>query len=90
MLTTVVYIVTSIVCLITAIVIQRIFFKELQRGASVKEINGIKWFGWAIFIWGLGALVNVVLVEVFTLAYTDRFVIYLGVMTSLLNSLFIS
>lgn len=89
MLTTVVYTVTAIVCIITAVVIQRIFYKELQRGASVRAVDGIMWFGWAIFVWGLGALITLLLVSLFGLTYEDRFVIYLGVVVSLLNSLFI-
>lgn len=87
--TTVVYAVTAIVCLITAVVIQRIFFKELQRGASPKEINGIKWFGWAIFIWGLGALLNLVFEQGLSINSSSRLFIYAGVVVSLLNSLFI-
>ncbi len=89
MLATIVYSVTTLVCLITAVVIQRIFYKELQGGASSKEINGIKWFGWAIFIWGFGALLNMILVSGFGLSYSGRSIIYLGVFISLLNSLFI-
>lgn len=87
--TMVVYSVTAIVCLITAVVIQRIFFKELQRGASPKEINGIKWFGWAIFIWGIGALLNLIFEQGYGVASSSRLVIYAGVVVSLLNSLFI-
>lgn len=89
MLATTVYAVTAIVCLITAVVIQRIFFKELQRGTSSKAIHGIKWFGWAIFIWGFGALFNLIAVAIYGIPATDRFVIYIGVLVSLLNSLFI-
>jgi len=89
MLTIIVHIVTAIVCLITAIVIQRIYYKELQRGASRKAVNGIKWFGLAIFIWGFGALINIVMISGFYIASTSRIIIYLGVVISLLNSLFI-
>ena len=89
MLTIVVYSVTAIVCIITAIVIQRIFFKELKRGASTREINGIRWFGWAIFVWGLGAVLHMLLVFGFGMSYAHKFVTYLGVVTSLLNSFFI-
>ncbi len=87
MLTTTVYTVTAIVCLITAVVIQRIYFKELQRGASLKAVNGIKWFGWAILIWGVGALANLVLGGIFDSNYNGRSIIYLGVLFSLVNSL---
>ncbi len=89
MIATTVYAVTAIVCLITAVVIQRIFFRELQRGTSASAINGIRWFGWAIFIWGFGALFNMVTVSIYHISPTDRFVIYIGVLVSLLNSLFI-
>lgn len=89
MLSTTVYAITAIVCLITAIVIQRIFFKELKRGALPKAVDGIKWFGWAIFIWGVGALLNLLLVSINGMLPTSRFIIYLGVTVSLLNSLFI-
>lgn len=89
MLSTVTYSVTAIVCIITAVVIQRIFYKELQRGASVREINGIKWFGWAIFIWGIGALLQVIMANTLEINYNERSMVYLGVVVSLLNSLFI-
>lgn len=87
LLSTTVYAVTAIVCLITAVVIQRIFFKELERSASPKAVDGIKWFGWAIFIWGLGALLHLILVSIYGVLPTSRFIIYLGVVVSLLNSL---
>ncbi|WP_340203050.1 hypothetical protein [Ascidiimonas sp. W6] len=83
------YSVTALVCLITAFVIQRIYFKEKKRNASQLAINGIKWFGLAIFIWGLGALLNLILVYGFYFSVDDKTIIYLGVVFSLLNSLFI-
>lgn len=89
MLSTTVFAVTAIVCMITAVVIQRIYYKELQKGASRKAINGIKWFGWAILIWGIGALSNLILVSALGLDSSSKLVIYLGVVVSLLNSLFI-
>ena len=81
--------VTAIVCLISAIVIQRIFIKERRIGSSEKAICGIKWFGLAIFVWGLGSLINLVLVTFFDLSPSDKNLIYLGVAVSLANSLFI-
>lgn len=87
MLTTIVHIVTAIVCLITAVVIQRIYYKELQRGASHKAVNGIKWFGWAIFIWGIGSLINLLLISGLGIPSTSSTIMYLGVVVSLLNSL---
>lgn len=83
------YSVTAIACLITVFVIQRIYFKEKNRNASLVAIQGIKWFGWAIFIWGFGALVNLMLVAGFKFSIDDKIIIYLGVACSLLNSLFI-
>ncbi len=83
------YAITAIVCLITAIVIQRIYKKEKKHVARVTEINGIMWFGFAIFIWGLGAFLNLIVVGYFKGSPDSRFLIYSGVLVSLLNSLFI-
>ena len=83
------YTVTAIVCLISSIVIQRIFIKEKLRGADYKAITGIKWFGLAIFVWGLGALVNLISSTVFDYGGTNKLIIYFGVLVSLSNSLFI-
>ena len=82
------YSITAIVCVIAAFVIQRIFYKEKVRTSS-NIVNGIKWFGLAIFIWGFGALINILLVTVFQLSSSNKIIIYLGVFISLLNSLFI-
>ncbi len=89
MLTTIEYTVTAIVCLISAIVIQRIFSKEKRRGAATNAIEGIKWFGLAIFVWGLGAMVNLILVTWQKWPTTNKMLIYFGVLVSLANSLFI-
>ncbi|NAS32600.1 hypothetical protein GTQ40_16585 [Flavobacteriaceae bacterium R38] len=86
---TIEYIVTALVCLITAFVIQRIFLKERKRKSMPIAINGIKWFGLAIFIWGVGALFNIILILFFKIESDHKFIIYTGVMVSLLNSLFI-
>ena len=83
------YAITAIVCLITAIVIQRIYKKEKKHVARVTEIDGIMWFGFAIFIWGLGAFLNLIVVGYFKGSPDSRFLIYSGVLVSLLNSLFI-
>lgn len=83
------YNVTAIVCLISAIIIQRIFIKELRRGAIKEEIEGIKWFGLAIFVWGLGAFINVICITLFGWESSNIYLIYLGVIISLANSLFI-
>ncbi|MFD2565290.1 helix-turn-helix transcriptional regulator [Aquimarina rubra] len=79
--------VTAIVCLITAFVIQRIYYKEKVKNQSSISINGIKWFGLAIFLWGFGALINIILVELVEIKPTHKAVIYLGVFISLANSL---
>ncbi len=89
MFTTIEYTVTAIVCLISAIVIQRIFSKEKLRGADQNAIQGIKWFGLAIFVWGLGAFINLILVTGLQWSPTNKVLIYLGVLVSLANSLFI-
>ncbi|WP_109298908.1 hypothetical protein [Aquimarina sp. AU474] len=89
MFTTIEYTVTAIVCLISAVVIQRIFSKEKLRRADQKAIEGIKWFGLAIFVWGLGALINLILVTGLQWSSTNKILIYLGVLVSLANSLFI-
>ncbi|PHS07154.1 MAG: hypothetical protein COA88_09150 [Kordia sp.] len=86
---TIVNYVTAIVCIITAFVIQRIYFKEKNRNASVSSLKGIKWFGLAIFSWGLGALVNILLINIFGFEANDKIVVSCGVLFSLLNSLFI-
>ncbi|NQY05348.1 MAG: hypothetical protein HRT68_03845 [Flavobacteriaceae bacterium] len=83
------YYVTAIVCLITAFVIQRIYFKEKIRNAESMSLRGIKWFGLAIFSWGLGALINLILVDGFSIDTNDKLIISLGVFFSLINSLFI-
>lgn len=83
------YAITAIVCLITAIVIQRIYKKEKRNETGAEEIKGILWFGLAIFIWGFGAFLNLIAVFVFEWSPTNKFLIYLGVLISLLNSLFI-
>ncbi|NER15432.1 hypothetical protein GWK08_18405 [Leptobacterium flavescens] len=89
MLNTIEYTVTAIVCLITAFVIQRIYFKEKKRNATAESVKGIKWFGLAIFSWGAGALLNFILVALNGVAADHKFIIYFGVLISLLNSLFI-
>lgn len=81
--------VTAIVCLITAFVIHRIYYKEKKRHASAISLQGIKWFGLAICSWGLGALVNIILTYVFQLEANHKLIISFGVLFSLLNSLFI-
>ena len=81
--------VTAIVCLITAVVIQRIYTKERLWGADPKAIKGIKWFGFAIFVWGLGALLNLIFVSGLQWSPNNKFLIYAGVFVSLANSLFI-
>ncbi|WP_299277588.1 hypothetical protein [uncultured Psychroserpens sp.] len=89
MLSIIEYTVTSIVCIITAIIIQRIFIKEQKRGTSKEAINGIKWFGLAIFVWGLGAVFNSVFTSVLGWSASHKLIIYFGVVISLANSLFI-
>ena len=83
------YNVTAIVCLISAVIIQRIFIKELRRGAIKEEIEGIKWFGLAIFVWGLGAFINVIGITLLGWEPSSKYLIYVGVIISLANSLFI-
>lgn len=80
--------ITAIVCLITAFVIQRVYIKEKLRNNSF-SVQGIKWFSLAIFSWGLGAFVNIILIDVFNYNTTDRIIISIGVFFSLANSLFI-
>ncbi len=83
------YYVTAIVCIITAFVIHRIYYKEKKRHASAISLQGIKWFGLAIFSWGLGALINIVLISVLQLEANHKLIVSSGVLFSLLNSLFI-
>ncbi len=89
MLATIEFTVTAIVCLISAVVIQRIFVKERARGRDVKAIEGIKWFGLAIFVWGMGAAINLVLSSGLGWSSGHKILIYVGVLVSLSNSLFI-
>ncbi|SEL79189.1 hypothetical protein SAMN04487910_3267 [Aquimarina amphilecti] len=81
------YYVTAIVCLITAFVIHRIYYKEKVKNQTSISISGIKWFGFAIFLWGFGALMNIILVQLVDIEKTNKIVIYLGVFISLTNSL---
>lgn len=83
------YAITAIVCLITAVVIQRIYKKEKNNDAKPDEIKGIMWFGLAIFVWGLGALLNLIVVSGFGWSPNNKLLIYIGVVISLLNSMFI-
>ncbi|OAB75806.1 helix-turn-helix domain-containing protein [Cochleicola gelatinilyticus] len=89
MLATIEFTVTAIVCLISAVVIQRIFIKERLRGTNETAIQGIKWFGLAIFVWGFGALINLLCIGILNWTPSNRFLIYIGVFISLANSLFI-
>jgi len=83
------YSITAIVCLITAVVIQRIYKKEKNNDAKADEVKGIMWFGLAILVWGIGALFNLIVVSSLAWSPTNKFLIYFGVLISLLNSLFI-
>ena len=87
MLYTIEYTVTAIVCLITAVIMQRIFIKERKKGLHESSVEGIKWFGLAIFTWGLGAVGNLILIDIFNESH--RVTVYWGVFISLANSLFI-
>lgn len=89
MLTTLSYYITAIVCIITAFVIQRVYFKEKRRHETALSIQGIKWFALAIFSWGLGALLNIILITGFSFDHTSELIVSLGVFFSLINSLFI-
>ena len=89
MLTTLSYYITAIVCIITAFVIQRVYFKEKRRHETALSIQGIKWFALAIFSWGLGALLNIILIDGFSFENTSELIVSLGVFFSLINSLFI-
>lgn len=81
--------VTAIVCLVSAVVIQRIFVKETKTTDNDSSAQGIKWFGMAIFVWGLGALFNLIMTTIFEWQPTNKLLIYVGLLVSLLNSLFI-
>lgn len=83
------YYVTAIVCIITAFVIQRVYFKEKRRHKNELSTQGIKWFALAIFSWGFGAFLNIILISLFGIEPTDKIIISLGVFISLINSLFI-
>ena len=83
------YYVTAIVCIITSFVIHRIYYKEKRRQASVVSLNGIKWFGLAIFSWGIGALVDIMLISILGLETNHKLIVSFGVFFSLINSLFI-
>ena len=87
MLAIIEYTVTAIVCLISAVVIQRIFIKEQAKGIGAASAQGIKWFGLAIFAWGIGAVGNLLSTEIF--GSTHKITVYWGVFISLANSLFI-
>ena len=89
MLTMLSYYVTAIVCIITAFVIQRVYLKEKLKDPSSTSVSGIKWFALAIFSWGFGALINILLISFFNIESNDKIIISLGVFISLINSLFI-
>lgn len=80
--------ITAIVCLITAFVIQRVYIKEKLRDNNT-SVKGIKWFALAIFSWGLGSFINLLLITFFKISIDDKLIVSLGVFFSLLNSLFI-
>ncbi len=83
------YAITAIVCLITAVVIQRIYKKERLGAVGPNGVKGILWFGWAIFIWGLGASINLLSVSLLSWSSDYKVLVYSGVFVSLLNSMFI-
>ena len=89
MLTTVSYYITAIVCCISAFVIQRIYYKEKSNNDSSISVQGIKWFALAILSWGIGALVNIILINFLNVPNQDSIIISFGVLFSLINSLFI-
>lgn len=89
MLTKVSFYITAIVCLITAFVIKRVYFKEKNKNTDTNSIQGIKWFALAIFSWGVGAFINIILTSVFNISTNHKIIISLGVFFSLVNSLFI-
>jgi DNA-binding CsgD family transcriptional regulator len=66
---------------------QRIFVKERQKSIGSQAVQGIKWFGLAILVWGIGALGNLLFIEFF--GVSSKLVIYWGLVISLANSLFI-
>ncbi|WP_430409534.1 hypothetical protein [Kordia sp.] len=80
--------VTAIVCLVTAFVIQRIYDKE-RKQKNMNTISGIKWFGLAIFSWGIGAFVTLLFSNYLTFSTSSKWLIYWSVFISLINSLFI-
>ncbi|WP_408041722.1 helix-turn-helix transcriptional regulator [Tenacibaculum amylolyticum] len=80
--------ITAIVCLVTAFVIQRVYIKEKLRDYNT-SVKGIKWFALAIFSWGLGAFLNLILVTILNIPQDHTLIISLGVFFSLANSLFI-
>ena len=80
--------VTAIVCLLTAFVIQRIYDKERKR-QNLNTISGIKWFGLAIFSWGIGAFVTLISTKYFEFSASSKWLVYWSVFISLINSLFI-
>ncbi|CAL2103572.1 HTH luxR-type domain-containing protein [Tenacibaculum sp. 190130A14a] len=81
--------ITAIVCLVTAFVIQRIYVKEKNRSTDTKSVEGIQWFSLAIFSWGLGAFINILLISVIGIQSQHKIIVSLGVLFSLLNSVFI-
>lgn len=89
MLATASYYITAIVCIITAFVIQRIYYKEQSKERNQNSVQGIKWFALAIFSWGLGALINIALTSFWNIPHQHKIIVSLGVFFSLLNSLFI-
>ena len=80
--------ITAIVCLITTFVIQRVYTKEKLRDDTT-SVKGIQWFALAIFSWGFVAFINIVLTGVFNVPNNHKIIISLGVLFSLINSLFI-
>ncbi|WP_299679913.1 hypothetical protein [uncultured Tenacibaculum sp.] len=81
--------ITAIVCLITFFVIQRVYRKEKSKSQTSTSVEGIKWFALAIFSWGIGAFLNIMLIDFFNLSASNSIIISIGVFFSLLNSLFI-
>jgi DNA-binding CsgD family transcriptional regulator len=83
------YSITALVCLLSAFIIQRVYLKEKKKHIKKREVAGIQWFGWAILIWGIDALLKTICVGGFEVAPNAQLLIYAGVAFSLLNSLFI-
>ena len=79
---------TTILCISAAFILQRIYYVEKSRAVDKGRVLGIKWFSLSIFLWGLGALVSLLFMLLWP-AENSWFLPVWSLLISVLNSFFI-